>query len=140
MFINEIFVFIDVLRIDKENDMRHHQELGDFGEELAAEYLLNKGYRILHRKWHFGHKELDIVAMEKEMLVVVEVKTRMSSYWEEPKDAVKRKKQRNIVDAADAYVQDFNLDSEVRFDVISVLFQGQNHIIEHIEDAFYPTL
>ena len=45
-----------------------------------------------------------------------------------------------MVDAADAYVQEFNIDAEVRFDVVSVLIQGQKHVIEHIEDAFYPTL
>jgi len=120
--------------------MYQHKELGDLGEDIAVEFLQTKGYKILNRKWHYGHKELDIVAMDKGMLVIVEVKTRKSDYWEEPKDAVKRKKQKNMVDAADAYVQEFNIDAEVRFDVVSVLIQGQKHVIEHIEDAFYPTL
>jgi len=118
----------------------HHRELGNMGEDLAAEYLAAKGYRILHRNWHYGHKELDIVARDKEMLVVVEVKTRASDYWEEPKDAVRLRKQKTIVEAADAYVQNYSIDSEVRFDIVSILFQGQKHIIEHIEDAFFPTL
>lgn len=116
------------------------KELGDTGERIATEYLQSKGYKILNRKWHFGHKELDIVAQDKDMLVVVEVKTRSSIYWEEPKEAVTRKKQRMIVDAADAYVQSHNIELEVRFDIVSILFQGQSHTVEHIEDAFYPTL
>jgi putative endonuclease len=123
-----------------KDDLHHNRELGDIGEELAVKFLEEKGYKILHRNWHFRHKELDIVGKDREMLVVVEVKTRTNDYWEEPKEAVRRKKQRNIVDATDAYIQNYNIDAEVRFDIISVLFQGQKHTIEHIEDAFYPIL
>ncbi|MGE0077606.1 MAG: YraN family protein [Bacteroidales bacterium] len=121
------------------NDI-HHQDLGALGEDLATAFLQQKGYAILHRNWHFGHKELDIVAKDNGMLVIVEVKTRANDYWEEPKEAVKRKKQKRIIDAADAYVQYFDLDIEVRFDIVSVVWHGGQHTIEHIEDAFYPLI
>lgn len=114
--------------------------MGELGERLAREYLESKSYKILHTNWHHGHKELDIVTQYNETIVVVEVKTRASDYWEEPKDAVRLKKQRRIIDAADAYVQNQNIDLEVRFDIVSILFEGDKHTIEHIEDAFYPTL
>ncbi len=123
-----------------KGDIFHHRELGELGERLAREYLESKSYKILHTNWHHGHKELDIVTQYNETIVVVEVKTRASDYWEEPKDAVRLKKQRRIIDAADAYVQNQNIDLEVRFDIVSILFEGDKHTIEHIEDAFYPTL
>ncbi|MHC1703623.1 MAG: YraN family protein [Tenuifilaceae bacterium] len=122
----------------KNSDLAHPKELGKLGEAIAAEYLVKNGYRILHKNWHFGHKEIDIVASINKMLVIVEVKTRFSSYWEEPKEAVRRKKQRFIIEAAEAYVQDYNLDMDVQFDVISILLQGNIHELEHIPDAFQP--
>ncbi|MEW5845490.1 MAG: YraN family protein [Bacteroidota bacterium] len=118
-----------------------NKDLGSMGEEIAANYLAAKGYKILHRNWHYGHKELDLVAKQDDTLVVVEVKTRSSIYWEEPKESVRRKKQKLIVEAADEYVQRYNLNCDVRFDIVSVVIsQGLPPEIEHIEDAFYPTL
>lgn len=118
-----------------------NKDLGSKGEEIAANYLANKGYKILHRNWHFGHKELDLVAKLNDTLVIVEVKTRSTHYWEEPKESVKRKKQKMIVEAADEYVQRYNLDCDVRFDIVSIVINhGLPPEIEHIEDAFYPTL
>ncbi len=123
----------------EKNSINH--DLGSKGEEVAANYLAAKGYKILHRNWHYGHKELDLVAKYNDTIVVVEVKTRSSLYWEEPKESVRRKKQKLIVEAADAYVQQYNLDCDVRFDIISIVInQGLPPEIEHIEDAFYPTL
>jgi len=123
----------------KEYDFCHSKELGKRGEAIAAEYLAEKGYKIRHRNWHFGHKELDIVATYNNMVVIVEVKTRWTNYWEEPKESVRRKKQRFIIEAAEAYVQNFNLNMDVQFDVISIVLQGDNHELEHIQDAFQPS-
>ncbi|HDP55027.1 MAG TPA: YraN family protein, partial [Bacteroidetes bacterium] len=104
------------------------------------DYVKSMGYRVLATNWFFGKKELDIVATKNSMLVVFEVKTRMGSYWEEPKDAVVLRKQKNIVEAADAFVQEHNIDLEVQFDIISLLYNGKSFELEHIEDAFYPAL
>lgn len=113
---------------------------GQKGEDIAVRYLQQKGYRILHRNWHFGHKELDIVAELDQLLVVVEVKTRTDDYWQLPYEAVSLKKQRAIIEAADAYVSRFNIDREVRFDIVAVVLKGSDATVEHIEDAFYPIL
>jgi len=116
-----------------------NQNLGSKGEEIAANYLAEKGYKILHRNWHFGHKELDLVTKQNDTIVVVEVKTRSTNYWEEPKESVRRKKQKLIVEAADEYVRRYNLNCDVRFDIISIVInQWKPPEIEHIEDAFYP--
>jgi len=122
----------------KKSDLAHPNELGKRGEAIAIEYLVANGYKIRHTNWHFVHKELDIVATFNSMLVIVEVKTRWTNYWEEPKEAVRRKKQRYIIEAAEAYVQTFNLDIDVQFDIISILLQGDKHELEHIPDAFQP--
>jgi putative endonuclease len=73
------------------------------------------------------------------MLVVVEVKSRTSNLFENPEEAVSDRKIRMIVDATEAYLQTYDLNMDVRFDVISVLFQsGKAPIIEHFDDAFLP--
>ena len=123
----------------KEDDLNHSKELGKLGEEVAAEYLAHAGYKIRHRNWHFGHKELDIVATLNNMLIVVEVKTRWTNYWEEPKESVRRRKQKLIIEAAEGYVQHYNIDMDVQFDIISIVLQGEKHVLEHIQDAFQPS-
>ncbi|MBS4058690.1 MAG: YraN family protein [Bacteroidetes bacterium] len=120
--------------------MADHNELGKIGEEMARKHLRGLGYRILDVNWHYGREEIDIVAMDGPMLVVVEVKTRASSEFGEPEFAVNKKKQRSIVRVADAYIQEKNLDLETRFDIISVLITSADKKLHHITDAFYPTM
>lgn len=121
-----------------KSDLSHQLDLGKKGEAIALEYLVSNGYRIRANNWRFGHKELDIVAEKNGTLVIVEVKTRWTDYWEEPKESVRRKKQKTMIEAAEAYVQKYNLDMDVQFDIISiVLNKGQNEL-EHIPDAFQP--
>ena len=127
-------------RADKQCLMSEHLSFGASGEDRAVVYLKRKGYAILERNWHSGHKELDIIARRGNTLVVAEVKTRSSRTWEEPYQAVDRKKQKLIIAAADAYVRRKNLDLDVRFDVIYVVMTGKDTEIEHIENAFYPLL
>jgi len=115
-----------------------HYALGKQGEAYAQEYVRANGYKILHTNWRHGQKELDIVALKNNILVVFEVKTRTDSYWEEPKDAVKFRKQKNMVEAADAYVQNYDYNFEVQFDIISLVYNGKGFDLEHIPDAFYP--
>jgi putative endonuclease len=122
-----------------EKKYSNSKELGKRGEEIAINFLVQNGYKIRHRNWHFGHKELDIVATHNNMLVVVEVKTRWTNYWEEPKESVRRKKQRFIIEAAEAYVLHYDINLDVQFDIISIVLQEEKHELEHIEDAFQPT-
>lgn len=114
-------------------------ELGKLGEELAINHLISKGYRILDRNWRSGHKEIDIIAMDGNTLVAVEVKTRKSNTFGDPDIAVGVMKQRMLIWAADAYVRYKNLNLDVRFDIISIVFTDTENKIEHIEDAFIVT-
>ncbi len=120
--------------------MSDSYDLGKKGESLAAEYLAAKGFRILARNFRAGKAELDIVALDQGVLVVVEVKTRNTRYFGEPEEAVTKSKQKLLVRAANAYVRYKAFKGEVRFDVVSVILDEQGTSINHIPDAFYPTL
>ena len=115
-------------------------ELGKKGEEIAGKLLIKKGYQILDRNWYHNSKEIDIIALGKDTLVIVEVKSRDHHFHVEPRDAVTEQKQRFLINAADAYIRKNELEFETRFDVISIVFYPGSHEIEHIEGAFYPTL
>ena len=72
------------------------KELGNEGEMMARDYLLQQGYAIVDTNWQFGHLEIDIIALKDNILVFVEVKTRSSLTVLEPQMAVNRQKQKNI--------------------------------------------
>jgi putative endonuclease len=120
--------------------LAEHNEIGERGELIAQRLMADKGYKIEAVNWTFQKAELDIVCKTKTEIVFVEVKTRTSRYFENPKDAVTRKKQKNIIRAAHAYIEQANCDLEARFDIVSILLEGKKEEIEHIEDAFYPLL
>lgn len=120
--------------------MAQHNELGRRGEKLAETYLLENNYRIIQRNWSHEKNEIDIIASRDEFIVFVEVKTRSSSYWGSPEEAVTDTKIKRIVAAADYYLNKNNIDMPARFDVIAVLIQKNTIDIEHIEDAFFAPL
>ena len=114
--------------------------LGTIGEDIASSYLIRNGYQILHRNWYYNKKEIDIVAQKDRRLIIVEVKARTDDGFEKPGDLVDKKKENFLVEAADAYIKEFEIDFEVQFDVIFVFFNQKKPVIEHIESAFYPTI
>lgn len=120
--------------------MAQHNLLGKSGEELACEFLISRGYIVRDINWTSGKYELDIVAYKDKVLVVVEVKTRGSSDFAYPEEAVTEKKIRNIVRATEAYIMTHDLNMDVRFDIISIIGKEPPFEIEHIEDAFLPPL
>ena len=122
--------------------MASHNDLGHWGERLAEEYLTKKGYSICHRNWKMGHRDLDLTALspDGDVLVIVEVKTRRDTEYTQPEEAVDWRKIRNLAAAANAYIQRYQVNCDVRFDIISVVGNGQEAQIEHIEDAFSPPM
>ncbi len=124
---------------NESDDRGEKDDLGKKGEEIARDYLMLKGYKILDVNWHFGHKEIDLVARQRKEIVVVEVKTRFENYAEEPWEAVTVSKIRNIVEVAEAWLIANKVDLETRFDVISVVIKKDgSHALEHFEGAFTP--
>lgn len=116
------------------------RELGEIAEGLAQQHIIKLGYTVEDTNWHHGHLELDIIARDKNELVIIEVKARTGIRYEHPSEAVTDAKIRRIVEAADAYILEKDLDLETRFDVITVIFINQKFELEHFKDAFYPTL
>ena len=116
--------------------MAEHYELGKKGEQLALEVLQKKEYKILECNWRYRKAEVDIIALKKGVLAVVEVKTRSTNYFGNPQDFVNPKKIKLLVQAIDEYVTSRDLDVEVRFDIISILKNQESFEIEHLEDAF----
>jgi putative endonuclease len=120
--------------------MAESHNLGIEGEELARDHLVKHGFKILHRNWKAGKREIDIVAENKDFIVFIEVKTRTDDYYMHPRHAVTSEKQKSIIFAAEKYIQRYNISKESRFDIVSIISNGKSVEIEHIEDAFYPTL
>ena len=118
--------------------MSKHNKIGIKGEQIAADYLLNKGYIIVHRNWRSGKKEVDIIALKGDMLVIVEIKTRTNLDFGFPEEAVNRKKQQFLKTAAYAFMSQYPQYLNIRFDIISILLDGENiNEIMHFEEAFY---
>ena len=116
--------------------MAEHNELGKKGEQLAVDFLIKNGYIILEKNYCYLKAEVDIIAQKKNVLAVVEVKTRSTDYFWDPQDAVKSKKIKLLVSAINYYVIDKELDVEVRFDIIAIIHKNNKTKIEHLEDAF----
>ena len=118
--------------------MAFHNELGQIGEETACRYLMHRGYRLLSRNWRCHHLEVDIVAEWFGELVFVEVKTRSSEDFMEAADAVDFEKRDNLVQAAKAYINYYDLDQPYRFDIITLVGNAPDFEIRQIKNAFTP--
>ena len=117
--------------------MAQHNELGKKGEQLAVDFLLKNNYEIIERNYRFDKAEVDIIAKKKDILAIVEVKTRSTADFGDPQDFVKPKQIQRLVKAVDEYVTVNDLDVEVRFDIIAIVKEGKGFKIEHLENAFY---
>ncbi|HEX3357293.1 MAG TPA: YraN family protein [Tepidisphaeraceae bacterium] len=114
--------------------------LGERGENVAAKYLRNQGYKILERNFRTAVGEVDIIARDKKTLVFVEVKTR--AYDDPtPEEQVNTIKQHQLTKAAKMYLMRFGQPQPPsRFDVVAVVWPtGQPPIIRHTTDAFGAT-
>ncbi|UMQ40660.1 YraN family protein [Chryseobacterium sp. Y16C] len=117
--------------------MATHNDFGKKAEDLAVEYLQKNGYKILVRNFRFQKAEIDIIAEKDNLIIVTEVKARSTDAFMLPQEAVTKAKIKLIVSAANHYLEEFNKNQEVRFDIISVLPDGKGNLnIEHIENAF----
>ena len=124
--------------------MKTTTEIGRYGENIAADYLKNKKYKILDQNFHASHNEIDIIVEDKKYIVFVEVKTRSYSptsafEYETPASAVTFTKQKRVLAAAQTYLNLHPTNKIPRLDVIEVYLSKQPLKVEkinHIEDAF----
>ncbi|MEN8858075.1 MAG: YraN family protein [Flavobacteriaceae bacterium] len=117
--------------------MAKHYELGKKGEQLAVNYLIDNGYKIVAKNWRFQKSEIDIIAQKENTLASIEVKTRSTNEFGNPQDFVNAKKIKLLVMAMNEYVIQNNLDVDVRFDIIAITKKTEGLEIEHLEDAFF---
>jgi len=114
-------------------DDRHKRGLA--GEEQAIQYLLSRGWHVVAHRFRIGHKEIDLIARQGNLVAFIEVKSRRGAAFGSPLEAVTGAKRRELVKAARAWVDRYGRPSDVyRFDCIAVV----NNQLEHLADAFRP--
>ena len=123
--------------------MKNTTEIGRYGENLVAQFLKSKKYKIIEQNYHSSHNEIDIIAENKQYIVFVEVKTRTivsnSKFeYETPASAVTFAKQKRILQAAQSYLNAHPTKKTPRLDVIEVYLSQNGEVLEinHMEDAF----
>ena len=122
--------------------MKNHNKIfGAIGEELAAEFLKKKKYKIVKTNYESKHGEIDIIAVRRKTTVFIEVKTRFGKKYGFASEAVDFRKQQHIIDAAKYYIYKGNPKTAYRFDVIEIygsFVSGEFELekINHIENAF----
>lgn len=124
----------------KKDSQMNQCEFGRKAEQVVADYLRARGYRIWKCNWRWGKKELDLVALHGKELVIVEVKAREGNQVNIPWEVIGPAKQRNIVWAADAFIRLYDCHRPCRFDVIGVSYHSSGLEIEHIVNAFFASV
>ena len=100
--------------------MARHNDVGKSGEVLAATYLTELGYTILHRNWRHAPYEIDIIALRNGVLHFVEVKSRSTKNFGLPEDAVTKKKFQSLLQAADEFLFQHPQYRHVQYDILSI--------------------
>ena len=107
---------------------------GNKGEQLAADFLIQKGFEIVRRNYRFRHSEIDLIVKKDNWLIFIEVKTRSSTSYGQPETFVDRSKVKNIFAAAEEFIYSTDWHGHIRFDIVSVKL-GMPPEIMHFEDA-----
>jgi putative endonuclease len=113
------------------------QVLGKAGEQVAEHYLRKKGYTVVERNYRCAAGELDLIVLDRRVIVFVEVKTRTDHRFGTPLEAVAFRKQRKMIHAAQFFLNEKKLTQRAaRFDVVGISWPGAEPVVEHIENAF----
>lgn len=113
------------------------QLLGEEGERIAEAWLVQRGWRILDRRFRSGHRDLDLVAEREGVVAFVEVKARRGRSFGHPVEAVNWRKQRELTRSAAVWIARFgDAKQAFRFDVVGVLLDESGTRIHHVENAF----
>ena len=115
--------------------MTEKAQIGAEGERLAAQWLLEHGFRIVHTNWRHGRYEIDIVAERDGTVHFVEVKCRRESGLTTPEDAITEAKFAALTKAAEAYIDLYDIDSEIQFDLVAVEYTKDHHRVRYIPNA-----
>jgi len=116
--------------------MALHNELGQRGEAVAVDFLISINHQILATNYRYKHAEIDIVSTIEKIVVFTEVKARSTDRFGFPEEAVSEKKQDKLMEAAQQYLEENDIKTAFRFDVIAIVFEKGTPKIHHIPDAF----
>lgn len=117
-----------------------NKNIGNLGEAKACEYLLEKGFEILHKNYRVGHLEVDIIAYfpKTRKLHFIEVKTRTNKAFGLPEDSISQKKMDNLKKAAVSFLEQNSAYTQLQFDVFAITIKQQKvEEIFVIEDVFF---
>ena len=118
--------------------MNGNRTTGNKGEQLAADYLQNKGYTVLHRNWRFKHLEVDIIASKGNRLHFFEIKTRTSNKFGNPEESIGFEKMSHLKDAAEEYQYQHPEWKYIQFDVLAItILYNQQPEYFLIEDVYF---
>ncbi|MCL4456723.1 MAG: YraN family protein [Nitrospirae bacterium] len=120
----------------KISEMRMMKTLGSKGEDIAADFLKKKGYKIIRRNYKTPLGEADIIVKDNNTIVFVEVKARTSDAFGQPFEAVNYRKQEKFKKIALYYLKHNKIELSVRFDVVSILSKDGKAEVNHIMEAF----
>ena len=113
------------------------QLLGKEGERIAERYLIKKGYKLVERNYRCPSGEIDLIVLDRRVVVFVEVKTRTGHAFGTPFEAVEFRKQQKMTQAAQYFLAQKGLQQrDARFDVVGISWPGRQPVVEHIENAF----
>lgn len=118
---------------------KYNKAIGDYGEFIASEYLVNNGYNILDRNFRNKFGEIDIICNINDILIFCEIKSRYTNSYGSPMESVTYLKQKQIIKLSNIYILSnkyFNYN--VRYDVIEVILNISNNSfkLNHLKDAF----
>ena len=118
--------------------MAAHNEFGKAGEQMAAEWLEQRGFQLISRNWKSGRYELDIIANREGVLHFIEVKSRHDDLFGLPEDWVDWRKGRHILLAGEAFQLKYPKWKQVQYDILSILFtpEGKRDFF-FIEDVYW---
>lgn len=118
--------------------MSYTKQTGDTGEDMAAAWIVEKGYTIIERNWRFRHWEVDIIATKANKLHFFEVKTRTSAKFGHPEESIGKKKMQSLINAAQEYQYMHPEWKLLQFDVLSItMIRGIPTEYFLIEDVFF---
>lgn len=113
------------------------QAVGELGERIAERWLRRSGWRVLHRRFRSGHRDIDLVVERDGTVAFVEVKARRGDAFGQPVEAVNWRKQKELTKSAMVWIDRHGRESEeYRFDVIGVLLSDGRVRVRHVPDAF----
>ena len=117
----------------------YNKDIGSFGEALARDYLISKGYKILNMNFRNKFGEIDIICKKNNLLIFCEIKSTYSNSFGSPIESITCYKQKQIIKLSELYlISKKYYNFNVRYDIIEVIFNTitSSHIINHVQDAF----